>query len=156
MGAQPVWVIKDPLSREFFYFSDQEFEILSLADGRRSLADIASACAERFAPQYISPEALLRFFADAAAKGLVVVDRASRSGRSEGEEPRRRWWHNPLAIRMPGFNPDRLLDRVGPYFKPFFSPVTVGFVLLLISTALVIAVTNFESLAQAWPRRHGI
>ncbi len=148
MGDLPVWVVKDPLSLEFYYFSDQEYEILTLADGQRSLSDIASACAKHFAPQFISSEALVRFFADAGVKGLVVVDGASLAGRANQQERRRRWWRNPLAIRLPGFNPDRLLDSIGPYFKPIFSPATIGFVLLLIIAAIVIAVTNIESLGD--------
>ena len=36
MGQQRTWVAKDPMSRSFWYFSDQEYEILRLTDGSRS------------------------------------------------------------------------------------------------------------------------
>lgn len=148
MGDQPVWVIKDPLSREFVYFSDQEFEILELADGNRSIAEMASTCAERFSPQYISTQALVRFFADASQRGLVVVN-GVRAASGDLENTDRSWWRNPLAIRLPGINPDPVLDRITPAFKTLSSPVLGVLLALLWAIGFVIAMTNAEALGES-------
>jgi hypothetical protein len=72
MGSERVWVFKDPLSRAFSYFNEQEREILVLADGSRSVAQIASECNKRFAPQYLSVEAIIRFFCRCTTEGAVA------------------------------------------------------------------------------------
>ena len=74
MGSERVWVFKDPLSRAFSYFNDQEREILVLADGKRTVAQIALECNRRFAPQFLSVDSIIRFLADARRKGLLLVD----------------------------------------------------------------------------------
>lgn len=148
MGSQRVWVFKDPLSRAFSYFNEQEREILVLADGSRSVAQIASECNKRFAPQYLSVEAIIRFFADARRKGLLLVDRCGIRDEVRESEVRRAWWKNPLAIRVPGVNPDIMLDSVTHHFANLFSPVA----LLLASTLMLVAaggvIVNFGDLAR--------
>lgn len=136
MGSERIWVVKDPLSRAFSYFSEQEREILILADGSRSIAEIASECNARFAPQYLSVESIVRFFADARKKGLLLVDRCGVADGNNGAEVRRAWWKNPLAIRVPGLNPDWILDSVSHRFSPLFSPLAI----LLASALMLIAV----------------
>lgn len=114
------WVVKDPLTRRFFYFSDAEFCILKLLDGKRTLADLAAEVSRRQAPHFIDPQWLARFLADAKSKGLLVGGAPSRAddagdpealARRGGQRPER-WWRQPLAIRFPGIHPDRQLDRV--------------------------------------------
>ena len=100
MGSERMWVVKDPLSRAFSYFSEQEREILVLADGSRSVAEIASECNSRFAPQYLSVESVVRFFADARGKGLLLVDRCGKEEGAAESDVRRAWWKNPLANCM--------------------------------------------------------
>ena len=145
MGREPMWVVKDPLSRAFSYFSDQEHEILGLANGKRSLSEIAIECHTRFAPHYISSESLVRFFADARRKELLLIDGcgfvkpdADVDGPSLDSSDKR-WWKNPLAIRVPGWNPDRFLDATSHCFRLFFSPfaLLIAFVLILVASVLV-------------------
>jgi len=114
------WVVKDPLTRRFFYFSDAEMCILKLLDGKRTLADLAAEVSRRHAPHFIDPQWLARFLADAKSKGLLVGGTAPRPDEAgDRESPARRggqrpdrWWGQPLAIRFPGIYPDRQLDRV--------------------------------------------
>ena len=146
-----MWVIKDPLSRAFSYFSDQEHEILRLADGKRSLLQIASECQRRFAPEYISSESLVRFFAEARQKGLLLVNGRGKT-RSEstdtGSASSRPWWRNPLAIRLPGWNPDRFLDWLVPLVRPLFSPWILAFAAVLMLAALLVVVRDVQTLQR--------
>ncbi|MFK8114000.1 MAG: HlyD family efflux transporter periplasmic adaptor subunit [Rubripirellula sp.] len=149
MGDRPMWVIKDPLSRSLTYFSEQEFAILQMADGARTMTELLAACREAFAPKFFSPESLVQFFADAASKGLVVVD-----GKSVVVEPPGRWGKvNPLAIRLPGVHPDRFLGKMSGWVKPLFSPASMLIASLLIGVALMAVVVNFtkfsDDLAEA-------
>ncbi|MAI73853.1 MAG: hypothetical protein CMM01_23545 [Rhodopirellula sp.] len=148
MGSERVWVVKDPLSRAFSYFSEQEREILILADGSRSVAEIASECNTRFAPQYLSVESIVRFFADARGKGLLLVDRCGTEEAGAESGVPRAWWKNPLAIRVPGLNPDQILDSVSYLFFPLFSPFAILLATVLMFVAAVGVVVNFSQLTE--------
>ncbi len=147
-GAKQVWVIKDPLSRAYSYFDEQEYGLLCLADGQRSLTEIVLRCQQQVAPQSISPAAVSRFFSAAYAGGIVLVDGGGYRPIKHSVRSRH-WWQNPLAIRVPGINPDRFLDRVVPYLKPLATPASLGCVLLLMLTGFVVAVTHFAELAAS-------
>lgn len=148
MGSERMWVVKDPLSRAFSYFSEQEREILVLADGSRSVAEIASECNSRFAPQYLSVESVVRFFADARGKGLLLVDRCGKEGGVAESDVRRAWWKNPLAIRVPGVNPDQILDSMAHHVAPLFSPFAFLVASLLMLMAVCGVVVNFGELTE--------
>ncbi len=148
MGSERMWVVKDPLSRTFSYFSEQERDILVLADGSRSVAEIASECNARFAPQYLSVESLVRFLADARGKGLLLVDRCGTEVGIPESDVRRAWWKNPLAIRVPGLNPDQILDSMSHHFAPFFSPFAFLIASLLMVVAVCGVVVNFGELTE--------
>lgn len=148
MGSERVWVFKDPLSRAFSYFNEQEREILVLADGSRSVSQIASECNVRFAPQYLSVEAIIRFFADARRKGLLLVDRCGIGGNVRESEVGRAWWKNPLAVRVPGVNPDMMLDSAKHHFANFFSPVALLLAITLMLIAAGGVIVNFGDLTR--------
>lgn len=144
MGREYYWVLKDPLSRAYFYFTDREFTILSLLDGRRSVLDVARECAKKFASEYVRPEFIAHFLSDARDKGLV---NAPHCGQQLAPVPKRSALANPLAIRVPGFNPNTLLQPFAKWIRPL---LTRGFALLwliVIGFAVMIVITNFEAFA---------
>ncbi|QDT12630.1 Peptidase family M50 [Planctomycetes bacterium K23_9] len=147
MGRREFVVVKDPLSRAYYYFSEREWSILELLDGERSLTEIVSECAKRFAPDFVSPQALLQFVADARSKGLLRGGGAPPVG-----APQFAWLRNPLAIRMPGINPDALLGRVATTTQwsaaYLTSPVFWVVWLVAIAGAAMTVLVHFESFSQ--------
>lgn len=150
LGSKSIWVVKDPISRDYFFFDDREFSILKLLDGKRTLPELLLESSERFAPAYLSAESLLHFLADARRRGLSTFHGCfERSPDDAGVQPSAAsapWWNNPFAIRLPGINPDRFLDalvaKTGFLFHPLF--VVLAVALLLISSTL--AIVQFDSL----------
>ena len=147
MGSERVWVFKDPLSRAFSYFNDQEREILVLADGKRTVAQIALECNRRFAPQFLSVDSIIRFLADARRKGLLLVDGCGVPNAMNRSDTHRPWWKNPLAIRVPGVNPDRVLNSISHHLGFILSPIAFLLAVFLILVALVVVVVNFGNLS---------
>ena len=140
MGSERVWVFKDPLSRAFSYFNDQEREILVLADGKRTVAQIALECNRRFAPQFLSVDSIIRFLADARRKGLLLVDGCGVPNAMNRSDTHRPWWKNPLAIRVPGVNPDRVLNSISHHLGFILSPIAFLLAVFLMLVALVVVV----------------
>ena len=148
MGQRYLWVVKDPLARAFFYFTEREFAILKMLDGRR-LSRIVSDCQKRFAPDYISAESIVRFLADAKRSSLIStstsvthldhVDRALPHRSSSAK--------NLLAIRCPGINPDATLERVASSVRWLFSPITMWMVVVFVMAACGLVLANFEQFA---------
>lgn len=118
LGKNADWVIQDPLSRNYFYFSDAEYCILKLLDGKRCWGELLSDVSRRLKPQFIEIESLARFIAEAKSKGLVeAIEPNTRNDKSVSMRPsavtrnEAPWWHQPLAIRLPGIYPDPYLQR---------------------------------------------
>ena len=158
LGKNADWVIKDPLSRNFYYFSDAEYCILKLLDGKRCWAELLADVSRRLTPQFIEPESLAGFIAAAKSKGLVeAIEPGGGNAGSAGvrspaaivnDSP---WWHQPLAIRLPGIYPDQYLQR---YFGNQSWLASTGisasvcwlFMAMLWSIAVVVAISNMEPL----------
>lgn len=126
-GSQKAWVVKDPISLRYFTLSQQEFAILNWLDGENSLHDICREFAAKFPPQRITPAHLQSFFANLHENGLVIAESPDQGAvllenRSKQERRERlQKWLNLLAIRLPVFDPDRLLAWLEPKVRWMFS-----------------------------------
>jgi putative peptide zinc metalloprotease protein len=126
-GSHNAWLVKDPISLRYFTLSPQEFAILNWLDGENSLHDICREFAATFPPQRITPAHLQSFFANLYENGLVVAespDQGSVLLENRTKQQRRerlQTWLNFLAIRLPLFDPDRLLVWLEPKVRWMFS-----------------------------------
>jgi putative peptide zinc metalloprotease protein len=146
-GGQSMWVIKDPLSRNYSYVSGQEYRLLQLANGHRTLEQLVVECQRQIAPQPISVDAVEDFFASAYADSIVLINGVGCDAAQDPQQ-RRRWWHNPLAIRCPGINVDPCLDQWLPIIRVFTQRSMVVATGLLMFVGWMIVVTQFTELAM--------
>ncbi len=149
MAGETFWVLQDSMSRQMQYVSDREYAILCMLDGKRSVDDLISECRHRFAPDHVSGRAIIAFLADARRRQLIVGDAVPPNLSDDDDtSPQHRWWKQPLAIRLPGINPDPvigpLVDRISWLMRPWF---VIG-AFLLVVTAGVMAMTEFGALAE--------
>lgn len=144
------WVVKDPVGLSYFRFQDEEFAILQMLDGETSLDEIKERFEDEFPPQKITLEELQQFLGTLHRSGLVVAGVAGQGHqlRKRRDERRRQQRiaavSNVLCIRFKGFDPERLLNRLYPYFRWFFSPWTVALCISLALSALTLVVVEFE------------
>jgi len=151
------WLVKDPLTLQYFRFQDEEFWLLQALDGQATVEGLQREFQRRFAPQKILPGELQQFFGMLFRSGLVIADSPEQGRqllqRREKQLRSERWGQllNLLSYRFPGFDPGRILDRLGPWTDWFFSPAAVVGVLLLSGAGAVLALTQFEQLQQRLP-----
>jgi putative peptide zinc metalloprotease protein len=154
------WVVKDPLGLNYYRFQDEEFAILQMLDGQTSLDEIKERFEDEFPPQKITLEELQQFLGMLHRSGLVVADvpGQGRQLRKRRDERKRKEWINAvsniLCIRFKGFDPERVLNRLYPYFRWFFAPVTVVLCCLLGLSALTLVAAEFDVFRAKLPEFH--
>ncbi|MGM1053717.1 MAG: biotin/lipoyl-binding protein [Pseudomonadota bacterium] len=151
--GQPWYVLQDPISGRFHRFGPGAYRLISQLDGERSLDEVwqdVVAALGGDAPTQDETIQLLGTLhgADALShEGALHLDALFE----RRDRHRRRQWlqrvRSPLAVRIPLFDPDRLLDWLYPLARPLLSMFGLLLWLVLIISAAVLAVMNWEGLA---------
>ena len=158
--GQTWWVVKDPISLAYFRFRPEEYALLDMLDGQASLETLKTRFEERFPPRRITLEELARFVATLHRSGLVIGDRPGQ-GPQLFERRRQRIWRqwmawlaNIMSMRFRGIDPDRLLDRLDPWFGWLFSIPALVAVTVLATSAVLLVLVNFEVFRSKLPEFH--
>ncbi len=155
--GQEWWVVKDPIALAYFRFRPEEYALLEMLDGQKSLEELQEAFEARFPPRRITLEEVSRFVSTLHRSGLVIGDRPGQ-GPQLFEQRRQRIWKqwiawisNVMALRFRGIDPDRLLARLDPWLGWLFSwPAFVAAMVLIGSAGLLVTV-NFAEFRSKLP-----
>ncbi len=139
-------VVKDPVALRYYFFNEHEHFLLRLMDGRRTLEAIQQEFERHFRPERLPLEDLEAFARQLLETGLVVNESplAGRLLWTRAKRRRRRaFWAaivNILSVRIPLFDPDRLLTRLvrplGFLFTRTFLLAGVGVMLVALGLVL--------------------
>jgi putative peptide zinc metalloprotease protein len=148
--GEPYWLLKDPLALEYHRLHPAQYAIFKLLDGERSLEQLQAAYLREFPAQRIALHELQSLLADFHAQGLVISDRPGQAGvllERAWQSGARRFWQtasNLLYIKLPGWDPERILARLYPWTQWLFRPtgvcagvslVVLAWILLLVEIA---------------------
>ncbi len=158
--GQAWWVVKDPIALHYFRFRPEEYALLEMLDGRTSLEELKERFEARFPPRRITVEELARFIATLHRSGLVIGDRPGQ-GPQLFERRRQRiwkewmaWLSNIMSLRFRGIDPDRILERLDPWFGWLFDPPAIAAGLAFAASALVLVLVNFDVFRAKLPEFH--
>lgn len=154
------YVVKDPVSLRYYRFNEQEYFVVKLFDGKHTLEEAQKAFEREFRPNRLTLEDLEGFSQQLLQAGLVQHETAL-AGKQLFEKRKKqrrlqRWatLSNILYIKLPIFDPDKLLKRMLKYlwwvFTPWFFAASVG---LMLSAVLLVA-THFETFRSKLPEYH--
>lgn len=146
------YVLQDPQSGRFHRLSDAAHLAVSLMDGKRSVADIWDSLGVHLGEHQPTQDQMIQLLRQLHAADLLGGDlrpdvgELTRRTRDRERQERRARWRNPIAVRIPLFDPDRLLTRTLPYVAPVFS--RMGFVvwLAIVLWAIVMAGMHWNAL----------
>jgi len=151
------WVVKEPVGLQYFRFHDEEYFILNMLDGHVSLQQIKEGFEQRFAPQKITFGDLQQFIGMLHRSGLVISNSPGQGkalrerGRTKKNKETLGKFANVFAIRYRGFDPERILNAILPWFGWMFTiPALIFFVSLMISAALLLA-SQYETVYARLP-----
>ena len=131
--GQVYWVIKEPVGLNYFRFQEEEFAILEMLDGKTSLDEIKKRFEAQFPPQKITLGELHHFIGTLHQSGLVIANVPGQGHQLKKRRDERRRKEllsaltNILAIQFKGIDPDRLLNRIYPWVRWFFTRTALIF-----------------------------
>ena len=130
------YVVKDPVSLRYYRFNEQEYFVVKHFDGKHTLEETQKAFEREFRPHRLTLEDLEGFAQQLLQAGLVQHETA-QAGKQLYEKRRKQrrlqriaTISNILYIKLPVFDPDKLLGRMLKYrpwiFTYWFFAASVG------------------------------
>ena len=150
------YLLHDESAGRFTRFNAASYEVLGRLDGDLTVQEVFElANLGRDEDEMLQKDDILQIFAQLHAAEVLrgglpmgtqdALDRYNKSHRYR----RRRALSNPLALRIPLFDPNRLLDRMAPVARMLFSRAGLWLWLVVVSLAGLLALVNAPSLAAA-------
>jgi putative peptide zinc metalloprotease protein len=154
------YVVKDPVSLRYYRFKEHEHFVIHLMDGTTSLDEAQKEFEKKYRPERMKLEDLEAFAQQLINAGLAQNE-SPQSGRllfDQRKKRRRQEWiqalTNILYIKIPIFDPDRLLARMVPYcrwiFTSTFLIASVAFMLF----AIFWVALHWEAFLEKLPYSH--
>ena len=151
------WVVKEPVGLQYFRFHDEEYFILNLLDGHVSLQQIKEGFERRFAPQKITFGDLQQFIGMLHRSGLVISNSPGQGkalrerGRKKKNKELMGKFANVFALRYRGFDPERILNAILPWFGWLFTIPALLFFICLLATSSLLLATQYETVYAKLP-----
>src|SRR6516225_5711423 len=154
------FVVKDPVSLRYYRFKEQEHYLIRLMDGTHTLDESQKQYEKRFRPERLTLEDLEGFAQQLLTAGLAhnespqagkqLFDRRKKRRRSE-------WMQaltNILYIKIPIYDPDKLLDWMLPRLRWIFTTWFMFASIALFMSAVMLVATHFETFRDKLPSYH--
>ena len=144
------YVLEDRISRRMHRFNPVAYYAIGLMDGRRTLQEIWEGALARFGDDAPSQDEMIRLLGQLHGADVLQSDVAPdvaellRRARKATKSTWRQNLLSPLAVRIPLFDPERVLERWLPWYRPLFGWGGALLWCLVVGSALLGA-------AQHWP-----
>lgn len=155
--ARTFYVVKDPVSLRYYRLKDNEHFLLQFLDGKHTLEEAQKAYERRFRPERLRLEDLEGFAQQLLTAGLAMSD-SPKAGKQlferRGKRRRREWMQtftNILYIKIPIFDPERILQAMLGYLGWIFSLWFFTLSMLLVGGAVLLVLTHFETFYARMP-----
>lgn len=151
------YVIKDPVALKYHRLNGEQYRVLQLLNGRRNLEEIRSALLLEFPTLQFTLADVQHLITDLHLKGLVLSDRAGQGAtliqqeRKNRRQKLKQMCMNLLYLRLPGWDPDRTLAWMHPYFRWMFSPRAVLAAAVLVAASLALLFVQFDQFREKLP-----
>ena len=150
-------VVKDPISLKYHRLRPDEFFVLDLLDGSRSLEEIRDAYEKRYQPLRVSAAQLNQLLFRFHQSGLTLSDFAEQGDRlneRRQKERREKWLQyisGVLFIRFPGVDPEPFLKRAYPIVRPFLSRTAIGLAICMCCAVAVVFAGKWHQFTNEFP-----
>ena len=143
-------VIKDPVALKYHRLQIEQYRILELLDGVRSLEAVREQLKHEFPTLQITLSDIQQLITDLHRKGLVVSNRVGqgasvvRERQKSRREKIKQTMMSLLSLRLPGWDPERTLRMLLPFVSWLFQPFCVTICMIFVISAWLVLGANLE------------
>ena len=151
------WIIKDPVALAYYRLQNEQYHILKLLDGKRSLEDIRDEFQKEFPTLRPGLSDLRSLALDLHHKGLVYSERPGQARtliEKAREKRKKSMWsavRNVLYIKVPGWDPEGLLALLYPWVRWSFRPSVLALAGLFVVAMWILLGINFADFERRIP-----
>ncbi|MFT7639188.1 MAG: putative peptide zinc metalloprotease protein [Pirellulaceae bacterium] len=150
------WAVKDPVRFQFYHFDENEWSLLQLLNGERTVREIVELHERRTGIE-VAPHQIMRFVTQVFSEGLLISRGANQAAFAlhRGQIRRRSEWLSSifgiLSIRLPGIDPHRILRSLTLVGRVMFHPLFAVFALATAVSATALVVSQFREFYSDFP-----
>tara|TARA_R110002072_G_scaffold173600_3_gene328469 strand:- start:34468 stop:36735 length:2268 start_codon:yes stop_codon:yes gene_type:complete len=153
------WVVKDPAGLKYFRLQQEQYHVLNLLNGERSLEQLREEMLKIMPTVRLQLSDIQHLITDLHEKGLVSSQRSGQGAsliKKQRDEKKKKFFNtlkSLLYLRLPGWDPETTLTAIYPVCRLlFFSRfgVFVWFAVVLSSWALL--AVQFETFRSELPK----
>ncbi len=154
------WIVKDPAALRYYRLQAEQYYLLRLLDGRRSLEALRDEFQRAFRTLRPTLAAIQQLIADFHHKGLVYSQRPGQGAaleRLRRQRRRRQLWaalRNVLYIRLPGWDAEPALRSLYPAVRWMFRPWVVALTVLCVLSSWCLLLVQFGEVERRLPEFH--
>lgn len=148
-----VWyLLQDPASSRVHRFTPAARLVIAAMNGERTVQELWQLAADRLADDAPTQDELLQLLGQLHGADLLATDVPPDAlelfdrGQREAGAKRRRSWINPMALRIPLWDPGRFLDRHQALWRHLWSPVAALAWLAVVLPALILLPSHWAEL----------
>ncbi|MDA0824815.1 MAG: hypothetical protein O3C28_20700, partial [Proteobacteria bacterium] len=148
------YVLQDHTSERFHRFSPSAYQVIGLMNGARSIQEIWDLLVATNADSVPTQGEIIRLLGQLHGADVLMSnvppDTKELLQRYEKRQHQQRWQKikTPLAIRIPIFDPDKMLSALTPLARPIFSGLGALIWLVTIIIAASLAVQHWPDLTE--------
>ena len=148
------YVLQDAISRRTHRFDARAYFVIGLMNGQRSMQAIWDSALGRYGDDAPTQEDLIRLLSQLHLSDVVQCDATPdvdellrRTHRMQARSQLGRWLA-PLAIKIPLFDPERLLERWIVWYRPLFGPFGAMLWLAVVGWGVFSAAQHWDELTH--------
>lgn len=152
--GQRWYVLEDLLSRRMHRFNPAAHYVLGLMNGKRTVQELWDLATNAFGDDAPTQDEMIRLLGQLHSADVLqsevepdVAELLRRTRKTRRTTLMQRYL-SPLSIRIPLFDPDRLLERLLPWYRPLFTRAGFFVWLAIMLAAGVVAVGHARELTE--------
>ncbi len=152
--GQTWYVLRDVASNRVYRFHPASYALIGLMDGRRTVQDLWDLSVAQLGDDAPTQDELILLLSQLHSADVlqceVPPDTAEllRRGQQMSRRQLMSQWLSPLSWRFHVLDPEPLLRRLLPWFRPLFAPLGLVPWLAIVVPALVLMAVHWEALTE--------
>jgi putative peptide zinc metalloprotease protein len=152
------WVIKDPAALKYYRLQQEQYHVLNLLNGERSLEQLREEMLRIMPTVRLQLSDIQHLITDLHEKSLVSSNRPGQGAsliKKQRDEKKKKFFNtlkSLLYLRLPGWDPESTLKVIYPFFRWMFSPIGVFLWAAIVVTSWAMLAVQFETFRTELPK----